>query len=182
MLPWLLLLFICVPLVELFLLIEVARVIQVWPTIGLVVLTGVIGSWLVRWQGLQTLESIRRDLAEGRMPHERILSGILILVGGAFLITPGILTDVAGFLLMAPGNRRLILRALHARIRARMEAGGGQVCFFRVGDGSAGPGAPGGMAGGVPGASPPRDADEVVGSAEPAGDDDATASSDRTRP
>jgi UPF0716 protein FxsA len=140
MLARLVLLFALVPLVELFLLLKLAQVIEFGPTVALVLGTGVVGAWLVRRQGVRTLALIREDLAAGRMPADRILSGVFILVGGAFLVTPGILTDVAGFLLMVPGNRRFLAHWLRQRASDRMQSGGGEVFFFHVGPGGATPG------------------------------------------
>ncbi len=133
MFGWLLFLLVTVPLVELYLLIELGGVIGAWPTVGLVVLTGVIGSWLLRQQGMRTVALIRADLDAGRLPTERIVSGLFILVGGAFLLTPGILTDVAGFLLMVPGNRRLLAQWLRRRFETHIEQGGGAVHLYTFG-------------------------------------------------
>lgn len=158
MLGRLLLLFVTVPLVELYLLYRLARVTSFGMTVAIVILTGVVGSVLVRWQGLTTLRRIQEDLQAGRMPGDRILSGLLILLGGAFLLTPGILTDAVGFLLMVPGNRRLLIRHLKASFQESLESGeGGQVFFFRTG----GPAAP-------PPAS--NDADTITVQSEPLDD------------
>jgi UPF0716 protein FxsA len=145
MLLRLLLLFVLVPLIELLLLVRIAQAIRFLPTVGIVILTGIIGSFLVRRQGLKTLQLIQTDLNAGRLPTDRILSGVLILVGGAFLITPGVITDGLGFLLMVPGNRRLLIRYLRRHFRERLEKGGGGVRFFHVGGG------------GPPGAEPPAE-------------------------
>jgi UPF0716 protein FxsA len=157
-----LILFIVVPLVEIVLLYRVTDAFaamgfdHAWlATLALVVVTGILGSALLRHQGTHTLRRIRGELAAGRMPAEELLSGVLLLVGGAFLLTPGILTDVAGFLLMVPGNRRLVGRWLRKRFAESLRnPRRGRGFFFHV-PGGPGPGAP-------PGAGP----DEVIGSAE----------------
>ena len=133
MFGWLLLLFVTMPVVELYLLIRVGAVIGAPWTILLVIGTGILGSFLVRQQGTRVLMLIRADLAAGRMPAERILSGLLILVGGVLLLTPGILTDCAGFLLMVPGNRRLLIRHIGNYLQSRIDAGTQNSIFiFRV--------------------------------------------------
>jgi UPF0716 protein FxsA len=109
---YLLILFTAVPIVELALLIRIGRVISVGPTIGLVVLTGMVGATLARHQGIRTLARIQTELAGGRMPTGPMVDGLLILVAGLLLITPGILTDGVGFALLIPPARRRIRRRL----------------------------------------------------------------------
>jgi UPF0716 protein FxsA len=116
----LLLLFTVVPLVELLLLIKIGGLIGVTPTVAIVLATGVLGAWLTRLEGLKTLRGIREDLARGRMPADRLVDGLLILVAGAVLLTPGLLTDAFGFFLLVPPGRRVIrlalVKAFHARV------------------------------------------------------------------
>ncbi len=104
----LILLFTVVPLVELFLLIEVGRVIGPVPTVLIVISTGIIGAWLARIQGFLVLRRIQEDLQAGRPPADGLIDGLLILVAGAVLLTPGMLTDALGFVLLAPPGRRWI--------------------------------------------------------------------------
>lgn len=111
------LLFVIVPLLELALLIQIGQLVGFWPTIGLVVLTGVTGAWLARLEGLRTLWKLREELARGRLPGQAIMDGVAILIGGAFLLTPGIITDLFGFTLLLPPTRR----ALQKRVRRALE-------------------------------------------------------------
>ncbi len=111
----LLLLFVTLPVVELFLLIEVGQRIGTVMTIVLIVGTGIVGASLARQQGLSTLARLRKDLAEGRSPAEPLLDGALILVAAAVLVTPGVLTDLFGFLCLIPFFRRLLNRYLQIR-------------------------------------------------------------------
>ena len=113
------LLFIIVPILELALLIQVGQVVGLLPTLTLVVTTGVVGAWLARLEGLKTLWTLQSELAQGRLPTQSILDGLSILVGGALLLTPGILTDIIGFSLLLPPSRREIQR----RVRVRLEKG-----------------------------------------------------------
>lgn len=117
------LLFIVVPLVELALLIQVGRWVGIWPTVGLVFLTGVLGAGLARAEGLRAVWSFRSDVAKGRIPGQAILDGVSILVGGAVLLTPGFVTDVVGFALLLPPSRRLLQRWARRRLRTMIEEG-----------------------------------------------------------
>lgn len=110
----LLLLFTLVPIVELVLLLEVGRRIGTAATLSLILITGVLGAVIARRQGVAALRHIRAELAGGQIPGPTIVDGVLILVAGAFLITPGILTDIVGFLCLVPATRRSI-RALLSR-------------------------------------------------------------------
>ena len=93
----LLLLFVLVPALELVLLIELGQRIGTLPTLGLIVLTGVVGASLARSQGLRVLQELQRETEAGRLPAEPLVDGALILVAGALLVTPGVLTDAFGF-------------------------------------------------------------------------------------
>lgn len=117
----LLLLFTIVPLVELALLIEIGKVIDVGPTIALVVVTGVVGAALARHEGLRTFRSIQSDLTAGRLPGDRLIDALLILVAGVLLVTPGIITDGIGFLLLLPPARAVVRSHLKSRFRARFK-------------------------------------------------------------
>ena len=119
----LLLLFTLVPLVELWLLIEIGRLTGVLPTVALVFATGALGAWLARSQGLATLAKVRRETAEGRMPATALVDGLLILIAGAVLLTPGLLTDVFGFFLLIPAGRSLIRKSVAERFKRSVESG-----------------------------------------------------------
>ena len=119
----LLLLFTIVPLLELYLLITIGGVIGVVPTIAIVVGTGVLGAWLARWQGLAVLRRIQDEMAAGRMPTDALIDGLLVLVAAGLLLTPGLLTDTAGFLLLVPGSRAIVRRAVAAAWARKAQAG-----------------------------------------------------------
>ena len=120
MLPYLILLFITVPLAELALLIWVGAKVGVGATVALVIVTGILGASLARWQGLVTLSRFQTRLAAGELPHEDLIDGILILIAGAVLLTPGLLTDATGFLLLVPAVRGGVRRRLVARLGRRL--------------------------------------------------------------
>ena len=115
------LLFVLTPLAELALLIYLGTLIGPWYTILIVVATGAIGAYLARSQGLATLARIRSSIQQGVMPSRELLEGVLILAGGLLLLTPGIITDAAGFLVLIPPTRRVIAQYLLALIRRRIE-------------------------------------------------------------
>ena len=115
----LLLLFTIVPLVELYLLIKLGSVVGVALTVALVVFTGALGAWLARVQGLSVLKRLSTDFGEGRLPTDAVIDGLLILVAGAVLLTPGLLTDALGFLLLVPRSRAVVRRVVVARFARR---------------------------------------------------------------
>ena len=112
----LLLLFVFLPMIELYLLIMLGARIGPMPTIGLIVLTGVIGATLARQQGLSTLAKIQNELKQGRAPTHELVEGAMIVVGGLVLLTPGILTDIFGFAMMVPGFRRSLAKQFKVRM------------------------------------------------------------------
>lgn len=153
----LLLLFTLVPLVELWLLVEIGRRTSVPATIALVFATGVLGAWLARSQGVATFARVRREMAEGRMPATALVDGLLILVAGAVLLTPGLLTDLFGFFLLVPAGRTLVRKALAERFRGQIVTR--SVTYGAPGTPGSGPRGPaaGGPGAGGPGAGSPRD-------------------------
>ena len=116
----LLALFTLVPLAELGLLVWVGSLIGGWATVGLVILTGIAGAYLVRHAGRQVMGDWQRSMAQGAMPKDGITRGALVLVGGALLLTPGVLTDVIGVLMLVPGPRDIMAKGLKAHMKKRM--------------------------------------------------------------
>ena len=133
------LLFVVVPLVELALLIQVGQVIGLMPTILLVLLTGIGGAALARREGVRTLAAIQGELSQGRLPGGRLLDGAAILLGGAFLLTPGILTDFVGFGLLLPVTRGRFAKWLKGWFQRQLDSG--RVQWTVVTPGMQGPGA-----------------------------------------
>ncbi len=117
------LLFIIVPAVELVLLIEVGKHIGTLPTLGLIVATGLIGATLARHQGLAVLSRLRTEVGAGHLPGDTLIDGALILVAGALLVTPGVLTDAVGFLLLIPLTRTGLKRHLKKRFQRAVKDG-----------------------------------------------------------
>lgn len=120
MLLRLLALFTIVPFIELALLIWIGRHMGLPATLALVVGTGFLGAALARHEGLRCLRRIQEQLTAGQLPADSLLDGLLILVAGALLITPGVLTDMLGFALLLPPFRRVVKRYLKLRFQARI--------------------------------------------------------------
>jgi UPF0716 protein FxsA len=118
----LVLLFIVVPLAELYLIIQVGQAIGVLPTIALLLVDSLIGSWLLRNQGRAAWLRFSETLQAGRPPAREVIDGGLILLGGAFLLTPGFLSDILGLVLLLPPSRAVVRRVLARRLAGRMTA------------------------------------------------------------
>ncbi|KPJ61133.1 MAG: hypothetical protein AMS15_06115 [Planctomycetes bacterium DG_23] len=117
----LILLFTITPIVELAILIKLGQEIGLLPTLAIVIATGILGASLAKWQGWGVIRRIREDLENARMPAQALFDGLLILVGGALLLTPGIITDLAGFFLLIPPGRRLVQTYLKRRFKKSIE-------------------------------------------------------------
>lgn len=115
---WLLLLLIAAPLLELYVILQVASVIGGWETIALLLLMGLIGSWLLKVQGLATLGRISAAAAEGRPPTKELVDGLLILIAAAMMLAPGFVGDVIGFVLLLPLTRAPFRSLLLKRFEA----------------------------------------------------------------
>ena len=119
----LLLLFLVVPLVDLALLVTVGERIGLLPTVGIVVLTAVVGSWLARREGTAAWRRVQEKLATGGVPGPELIDGVVILVAGTLLLTPGFLTDIAGLLGLFPPTRALARRGLKSRFERAVRSG-----------------------------------------------------------
>ncbi|TSA28449.1 FxsA family protein [bacterium] len=109
---YLFLIFTLVPLIELSLLIKVGSLIGFWRTVAIILITGLGGAYLAKAQGFGVIDAIKKDLAKGTFPAERLLDGAIILFGAALLITPGLITDLIGILCMFPTSRKLFKNPL----------------------------------------------------------------------
>jgi len=128
MLGRLFLLFTIVPFIELFLLMKVGDVVGFWPTVAMILTTGIVGAWLSKREGLRVFRDYQQAIAEMRMPKEGLTSGLLVLVAGVLMIAPGMLTDVTGILLMIPPVRRVVAGWVERYVEKHVlggKAGGG---------------------------------------------------------
>ncbi len=113
------LLFLVIPLIEIYLIVQVGASLGVLPTIALLILVSVVGGWLVKREGVSVIARVRRDLEAGRIPTDSLVDGALIMGAGALLLTPGFLTDLVGVLLLLPPVRAVVRKALILRYRAK---------------------------------------------------------------
>jgi UPF0716 protein FxsA len=123
------LLFILVPIAELYVIIKIGGAIGILPTLALLIADALLGSMLLRHQGRAAWVRFNRALAEGRLPHKEVVDGVLIVFGGALLLTPGFLTDIAGLILLIPPTRALVRASATRYLRGRMSAGPGGAVF-----------------------------------------------------
>lgn len=128
MLGKLILLFTVIPIVELFLLFQIAEITSGLTTVLLVIFTGVVGAYLAKSEGRIIIMRIRTDLNRGQMPANELINGLCVLVGGALLLTPGIITDIVGFSLVIPLTRKIFKRYIKDKFSEKIRAG--QVNFY----------------------------------------------------
>jgi UPF0716 protein FxsA len=121
------LLFTVVPLVELYLLVAVGRVLGPAATIGLVLVTGAVGAWFARLEGARVIRRWQEAIAQQQIPKDGVIDGFLIFIGGLMLITPGILTDIAGLSMVMPPTRRVIAGFVRGWVERQIAAGRVQV-------------------------------------------------------
>ncbi len=114
--------FVGVPLLEIYVLVQVGQVIGAWWTILLLILASVIGTWLIRREGARAWRALTASLQTGKMPAREIADGALILVGGTLMLTPGFVTDAVGVLLILPVTRPLARRLLSQVVARRLVA------------------------------------------------------------
>jgi UPF0716 protein FxsA len=157
----LVLLFIVVPIAELFVIIQVGELIGVWPTLLLLLLDAIAGSWLLKHEGRSAWRRFNQALAERRMPGKEVADGFLVILGGALLIAPGFITDIFGILFLIPPTRAIARRILRrftvGRIAVVGFPGAGSMGGFGGGPGRG----PGGSAGTSHGYDYDIDAEDV---------------------
>ncbi len=140
--PLLAVAFVVVPLAEIWVILQVGRLVGPWWTILLLVLDSMVGAWLIKREGGRAWRALRQALQEGRMPAREIADGALILIGGTLMLSPGFVLDVAGILLILPFTRPVARRLLTSVVERRL---------LVVPGGPGGPGFTGGFPGGFPG-------------------------------
>ncbi len=130
MLPKLLILFIGVPLIEIAILVKLGTLIGFWPTIFIVIGTGIIGASIAKAQGFAVWRRIQNELQSGNVPAGEMIDGVLILIGGILLLTPGLLTDLSGFLLLIPLSRSWFKQWLGKKFRGMARRGETKIIYF----------------------------------------------------
>lgn len=124
---WLFLAFLAVPLIEIALFIQVGGLIGLWPTLMIVILTAILGTWLVKAQGRLALSQLRTSFERLDDPSEPLAHGAMILLAGALLLTPGFFTDGVGFALLIPPVRSAVFHWLRSRVKVQRFNMGGQM-------------------------------------------------------
>ena len=119
---YLLALFIIIPVIELLIILRIASHIGIVESLALIILTGIIGAYLARQQGVRVIHEIRTELNHGRLPGTEVLEGVLILVAAAVLMTPGLVTDIVGFLILMPICRESLSLWLARRFKEKMKS------------------------------------------------------------
>ena len=134
---WLLLVaFVVVPLLEIFVLIQVGQVIGAWWTILLLIADSILGTWLIRREGGRAWAALRSALNSGQMPAKELADGALILIGGTLMLSPGFVTDLLGIVLILPLTRPLARRALTGVVTRRLAGAGTAAYMPRTGPGN----------------------------------------------
>jgi len=121
MLAVLVLLFVVLPLIEIYVAVQVAHVVGALDTIGLLILLSVVGAWVAKHEGFSVFRHMRMALDQGRMPTNELIDAVLVFAGGLLLIVPGFVTDAIGLLLLLPPVRALFRNALKHRFRGRVQ-------------------------------------------------------------
>lgn len=119
----LLFLFIVIPIIEISILMQVGEWLGAWPTVAIVIFTAWLGAKNVRQQGISTLQSVQNKMAQGQMPSQEIVAGVLLLVAGVLLMTPGFVTDTFGLLLLVPAFRGALIGTVQEQIKLKTVSG-----------------------------------------------------------
>ncbi|MEG3765584.1 FxsA family protein [Alteromonas sp. 14N.309.X.WAT.G.H12] len=114
------LLFAILPIIEIALLVKVGGIIGGWNTIGIVILTAFIGAYFVRREGIQTLQTAQMKMQRGEMPGKEMVDGLMLAVAGVLMVTPGLITDTLGILLVLPGTRHVIAQFVSKNMQLRV--------------------------------------------------------------
>ena len=127
----LILLFTLLPIIELALLLRINQSIGILYTMLLVIITGIAGAWLAKSEGRSIITRIRVEMNQGRMPGDELVNGLCVLIGGAFLLTPGIITDISGFLLIFPVTRSFIKSQIKTKMSQMIKDGSVNVYYHK---------------------------------------------------
>ncbi|MGH3377566.1 MAG: FxsA family protein [Actinoallomurus sp.] len=153
--------FLLVPIVEIYVILQVGHLIGGWPTVALLVAESLLGGWIIRREGRRAWRALTTTFREGGLPDRELADAALVLVGGVLLLTPGFVTDVFGFLFVLPFTRPIVRRALSAYVGRRMRAAQSRGAAMFEG------------LGGMPGAPPRTGAEEGAEASQGGGGADA---------
>ncbi|GLX78970.1 membrane protein FxsA [Thalassotalea insulae] len=110
------LLFIVIPIIEIAVIMQVGAILGAWPTVAIVILTAWLGAKNVKQQGIATIQSLQNKMAQGEAPSDEIVAGLLLLVAGVLLVTPGFVTDIFGLSLLVPQCRKLLINSVRSHL------------------------------------------------------------------
>jgi UPF0716 family protein affecting phage T7 exclusion len=147
--------FLLVPVVEIYVILQVGHLIGAWPTVALLVAESVLGAWIVRREGRRAWRALTSTFREGGLPERKLADAALVMAGGVLLLTPGFVTDVFGFVFVLPFTRPLVRRVLAAYVERRMRAAQSRHAAIFEGLG--------GMPGGAPRTGAQRGSEEASG-------------------
>ncbi|WP_416198424.1 MAG: FxsA cytoplasmic membrane protein [Sporanaerobacter sp.] len=114
---------IAMPIIDLYILVKASKSMGFWTTVMLIIVTGIAGYYLARSEGKVVISSINRELSRGRIPSDDLLTGVSILIGGIFLVVPGILTDIIGITMILPGTRDLYKKYIKKKLEYKIRKG-----------------------------------------------------------
>lgn len=119
---------IAIPVLEIFVYIQLIKITGIWLTLALIFGTGLIGAFLAKREGFQVIQSIKQDLNHGQMPGNKMLEGLLVLAGGILLLTPGLISDITGLVFLLPPSRVMVREFIKRKLRQMID--NGQVNFY----------------------------------------------------
>jgi UPF0716 protein FxsA len=119
----LLLLFTLIPVLEIYVILQVGELLGALPTVGLIILTGVAGAYLARTQGFEVVRRMQSELNHGQLPADPLIDAAMVLAGGLLLLTPGFCTDIVGFSLLVPATRGLLKKTVSDYLKRQVEEG-----------------------------------------------------------
>ncbi|MDY6848236.1 MAG: FxsA family protein [Geoalkalibacter sp.] len=119
----LLLLFTLIPVLEIYVILQVGALLGALPTVGLIILTGVAGAYLARTQGFEVVRRMQQELNQGQLPADPLMDAAMVLAGGLLLLTPGFCTDIVGFSLLVPATRGLLKKTISDYLKRQVDEG-----------------------------------------------------------
>lgn len=128
---WLIILFVITPIVEIYVLLQAGSIIGPLPVVAACIFTAILGGWMLRAQGLSTIHALETELRAGQMPVGPLIDSALLLISAPFLMTPGFITDLAGFALLIPASRALIRKYAAVRLQSWADARRGVITIKR---------------------------------------------------
>ena len=128
---YLFLLLIALPFGEIYVLLKAGDAYGLWPVLAATIFTAALGSWIIRWQGMQALNQLRQDMTSAKVPVEPVADGVFLLICAPLLMTPGFITDAMGFLLLVPPVRHFFAKRFLAWLQSKIAKGDASITIMR---------------------------------------------------